>query len=372
MKKTISILALLVMASYAQPAEAELKLGGDASVRLRGQFQDKGADNHEDDLLFQYRVRLNAAADLGDGYIFKAVIGNEAPNINKDGSVALGGGGGWQTVGNANTERYSLGIYQFYFGRNLENSHYYAGRLPLNSTNNPVFDLALYPAQPLDLPVNTINNDRIFGLNYGRKIGHGELNAVLGVFDNNAKDDKAGEGNGLFNDGYVLSLAYKTLLGSVTVEPQVFAALTNHAVFNQDLTTFGNAITPFTFGANASVPVGKAKIGVSAFYTSADDAVPGGGKNVDYSGYLFRVKAESGPFLAWYDYNRTTDRSGAADVEYANQFVWAQYKIKLSEAASGSFSLTPTIRYLASTKDSGGVETDTSRLRTELYASLTF
>lgn len=372
MKKTLSILALLVLASYARPAAAELKFGGDASIRLRGQFQDKGADNNEDDLLFQYRVRLNASADLGSGYVFKAVIGNEAPNLKSDGTVAPGGGGGWQTVGSANTERYTLGVYQFYFGRNLEESHYYAGRLPLNSTNNPVFDLALYPSQPLDLPVNTLNNDRLFGFTYGRKIGPGELNAVVGVFDNDSKDDKAGEGDGLFNDGYVLSLAYKTALGSVTVEPQIFTALTNHSVFNQDLSAFAGSITPVTFGANVSVPAGKAKIGVSAFYTSADDTTPGSGESVDYSGYLFRLKAESGPFLAWYDYNRTTDRSGTADVDYTNQFVWAQYKIKLYEAASGRFSLTPTLRYLASKKDNGTVETDTSRLRTELYATVTF
>ena len=75
----LSLAAMLAVLSYASPASAELKFGGDAAIRLRGSFSDTelndaSVDNNEDDLLFQYRVRLKASADLGSGYFFKAMV----------------------------------------------------------------------------------------------------------------------------------------------------------------------------------------------------------------------------------------------------------------------------------------------------------
>ncbi len=147
MKKMLSLAAVLAAVSYASPATAaELKIGGDASVRLRSSSYDS-AHQTKDNIQYAYRLRLNGAVDFEEGYIFRTVISNEAPG-------ALGGGGGFQTVGFGNTETYTLGASQLYFGRfygDKGSSHYLAGRLPLNSTNNPVFDLHLYPSNPLDV-----------------------------------------------------------------------------------------------------------------------------------------------------------------------------------------------------------------------------
>jgi hypothetical protein len=354
---------------------------------MRGQFNDtqtngKHTDN-EDDLLYQYRIRLKASADLGSGYYFKALVQNEEVP------------GSWVTVAAGNTEKFQLEVSNFIFGRMMENSHWTLGRLPLNSYNNPIFDLTLYPvpvraagssspitnssAYAVDVPVYTYNFDRVFGGNYGRKIGPGELNASLIVFDNGIGDNGDAlngiKGNGLFNDAYALHLVYKTHIGDVTIDPQAIISLTDG-----NGGTYQN-VAPNTFGTNVSIPAGNAKIGLSGFYTFCNDnngrtgltsTSTGSLADVNYDGYLFRVKGEVGPFMAWVDYNQTDDNTKGTAANYDNLFIWAQYNFKIYESATGTFSLTPTIRYRSSGQEMNGSEYDTSQLRTELYATVTF
>lgn len=367
MKKMLSLAAMFAVLSYAAPASAELKIGGDASMRLRGQFVDTETNgtetNDEDDINFAYRLRLKAAADLGNGYFVKSVLTTD------------NAAGGWNTVGTS--ENPQISISQLYLGRALEGCHWMVGRVPLNSANNPIFDLALYPFAPVDIPVATFNMDRVYGLNYGGKFGPGEANATLVVFDNFTGDNADGydgiKGNGIFNDGYVLHLSYKFNLGDVTVDPQAVIALTdaNGGEYQN--------VSPNTFGANITIPAGSAKIGISGFYTVCDDK--DGRTNslataadVDYSGYLVRLKGEVGPFMAWVDYNQTDDNTAGSiyNGNYDNLFVWAQYNLKVHESAAGTFSLTPTVRYWAAGAEQGAVESDYSRLRTELVATVTF
>ncbi len=390
----LSLAAMFAVLSYASPASAELKISGDAATRLRGQFNNSNIGSvkttNEDDLKFQYRVRLKASADLGDGYFFKSLIANE--------ETSNGGTPGWSTVGSTNTEKFQLEVSNFYFGRMLECSHYMVGRLPLNSFNNPIFDLTLYPiptsftnsgVYAVDVPVFQWNYDRVYGMNYGAKVGDGDLNATLVVLDNNSVTENTSShtGDGLFNDGYLLHLSYKTTIGDVTVEPQALIVLTDAQ---------GSAyqkISPNTFGANATIPAGKSKLGLSGFYTVCKDSKGTTGTtysstttpnnttiatstpaNVDYSGYLLRLKGESGPVMGWIDYNRTTDKTPVHDVTFNNIFVWAQYKVNVHESATGTFSVTPTIRYRASGRDIAGttVTDHNNQLRTELWASVTF
>ncbi len=367
MKKMLSFAAVLAALSYASPASAALNIGGDAGLRLRGSFtKDKavsGAKDNTDDLYLQYRVRLNVAADLGSGYFFKSLLQSEqVPGV----WTSLG-----SSTGTANLERYYLEPSNFYFGRMMKESHYMMGRLPLNSFNNPIFDLALVPTRPVDVPVYINYFDRVMGINYGTKVGSGDLNATLVVLDNAATDNKTGVGNGLFNDGYAVHLTYKTTLGDVTVEPQAVVVLTNAAA--------AYFTSPNTFGANATIPVSKSKVTLSGFYTINNDTVPTGvtgalpaGTSVKYTGYLLRAKGESGPVMAWVDYNKTSATRPAA-VDYTNTFVWAQYKVNVHESASGTFSLTPTLRYRASSSQAvGAAKADQDQLRTELYATVTF
>lgn len=372
MKKMLSLAAMFAVLSYASPASAELRIGGDASVRLRSEFNDTEFNNihtdNEDNLKFQYRVRLKAAADLGSGYFFKALVQSEE---TAGGSPVAGG---WSNVGNNNAGAYNLEVSNFIFGRALECCHYTIGRIPLNSVNNPIFDITLYPVPAagiyaVDIPVATWNFDRVFGMNYGAKVGDGELNTTLVVFDDATGDNSPAKGDGLFNDGYALHIAYKTTLGDVTFEPQAIISLTD-----VNGLSYAN-VSPNTFGANATIPAGGSKIGLSGFYTVCEDTDPNAARpKVDYSGYLLRLKGESGPVTAWIDYNRTTDKSLSlpSDVTYDNLFVWAQYNVKVHESATGTFSVTPTIRYRASGSDNGINTTDNSQLRGELYATVTF
>ncbi|MEI8032623.1 MAG: hypothetical protein WCH05_04675 [Chlorobiaceae bacterium] len=399
MKKMLSFAAMIAALSYASPASAELKFGGDASTRLRGQFGNTksvdGVKDKSDDLLFQYRIRLNGAADLGGGYFFKTMIMSE----ETAGGVALGGG--WSPVGVNNSGAYNLEVSNFVFGRMMKDSHYMVGRIPLNSVNNPIFDLTQFAIPTastilsnntgvaaattiyaVDIPVATFMNDRVYGLNYGTKVGDGELNATVVVLDNFSTDNKLPDpilingrtknADGLFNDGYILHLSYKTNLGDVTVEPQALISLTDVNGVNY------TDVSPNTFGANATVPVGKSKLGFSGFYTLCKDkygVTPSTGltTNVDYSGYLVRAKAESGPVTAWIDFNKTTNRTPVADVEYNNMFIWAQYKVNVHESATGTFSVTPTVRYRASSSQAAGAgKAEDNQLRTELYATVTF
>ncbi len=361
MKKMLSLAAMFAVLSYAAPASAELKIGGEAAIRARGEFN---ANSQTDDLKYQYRIRLNTSADLGEGYFFKAMMQNE--------DVASG----WTTVSTTTTlndEKYNIEVSNFYFGRNLKDCSYSIGRLPLNSFNNPIFDLAAYAIPQItatstiyavDIPFTTYNFDRLFGANYSRKIGDGTFNGALYVTDNGSTTNSDVNGDGLLNDGYGLHLSYKATVGDVTVEPQALLSLTD----------INNTVAPQTFGLNATIPSGKSKIGVSAFYTICDDS----DANVDYNGYLVRLKGESGNAMAWVDYNATSD--DANKVDYDNLFVWAQYKFKMHESATGTFSLTPTVRYRASGLDGTGAAAvstatglkDNSQLRAELYATVTF
>ncbi len=357
MKRILSLAAMFAILSYASSASAELKIGGEASVRLRDDFghtkNEFGDKASTQDQYFQYRVRLKPSADLGDGYFFKALIQNE--------EVA----GSWQTVAENNTEKFNLDVSQFYFGHNSENSHWSLGRLPLGSFDNPILDLTLYAIPgtgpqgkklyAVDTPISTNHFDRLFGFNYGVKLGNGELNAVLVNFDNISTTTAD---RGLLNDGYGFTASYKTTIGNVTIVPQAYVTLTH----------LGDDRSPYSFGAQAFIPAGKSKVTLSGFYTA--DRNTYNGTSYDYSGYIFRLKGESGPVLAWIDYNKTTDDQGNKD--YNNTFVWAQYKINVHESATGTFSLTPTIRYRASRENNAIGTKDNDLFRTELYATVTF
>ncbi len=375
----LSLAAMFAVLSYASPASAELKIGGDAAVRLRSEFNDNkpagSITDNNDDLKFQYRIRLKGSADLGSGYFFKTLIQTE----ETAGGAPVAGG--WSTVENNNVGAYNLEVSNFIFGRVLECCHYSMGRIPLNSINNPIFDLTLYPVPGLfgtskiyavDVPVYQWNFDRVFGFNYGGKFGDGELNTTLVVFDNATQDNKTdATGDGLFNDGYALHVAYKTNVGDIKFEPQAIIALTD-----VNGLTYSN-VSPNTFGANATIPAGASKIGLSGFYTICKDHrgnyTGGSAANIDYNGYLLRAKAESGAITAWVDYNRTTDKTSPNyDAKYSNLFVWAQYNLKVHESATGSFNVTPTIRYRASEKDFGTGKDKNDQLRGELYATVTF
>ena len=363
MKRILSLAAMFAVLSYASSASAELKFGGEAAVRLRDDFghtNTYGTKTSTEDQYFQYRVRLKPSADLGDGYFFKALIQNE--------EVA----GSWQTIGSNNTEKFNLEVSQFYFGHNSENSHWSLGRLPLGSLDNPILDLTLYAIPgtgpqgsklyAVDTPISTNHFDRLFGFNYGVKLGNGELNAVLVNFDNSSTIPSVGPpptvNKGLFNDGYGFTAIYKTTLGDITIAPQAYVTLT-HLADNR---------SPYSFGAQAFIPVGKSKIALSGFYTADKNTYRG--SSYDYSGYIFRVKGESGPVVAWVDYNKTTDDQYSKD--YNNTFVWAQYKVNVHESAAGTFSLTPTIRYRASRENNSTGAIDNDLFRTELYATVTF
>ena len=375
MKKMLSLAAMFAALSYASPAFAALNFGGDASVRMR----DWGGTGSPtvDNVAWQYRIRLNGAADLGDGYFFKTMVTNET---NSPGTVIPTGG--WQTVGYGNGEVYNLQVSQFYFGYASDCSHYSIGRLPLNSFNNPVFDLTLYPNQPFDIPVATINLDRVYGANYGGKIGGGDLNATIVVLDNKVAGDTQYSGDGLMNDGYALLASYKFNIGNVTLDPQVLTALTKTDVWDQTASTIHYGFRPVTIGTNVVIPAGGIKFTASGFYTRGSGTTPNNpgiygtasGLKVDYFGDLFRIKGEYGPFMAWYDYNQTTDKSAVIDHVYTNQFVWAQYKINVHESAKGTINIQPTLRYLTTKDHNDTTLTDTigGRLRSELWATVTF
>jgi len=366
MKKILSLAAMFAVLSYASSASAEVKFGGEASVRLRDDFahtkSTAGVTTNPQDQYFQYRVRLKPSADLGDGYYFKALVQNEA--------VA----GSWQTLAASNTEQYNFQASQFYFGHNDESSHWVFGRIPLGSLDNPILDLTLYAIPgagpqgttlyPVDTPISTNHFDRLLGFNYGVKLGDGELNAVLVNFDNLSTPPTTtaptNVERGLLNDGYGLVVSYKTKIGDVTVVPQAFATLTH----------LSDGRRPYSFGTQAFIPTGKSKVSLSGFYTANNNTIYDGSLK-DYSGYIFRVKGESGSALAWIDYNKSKDSTNSKD--YNNTFLWAQYKFGIHESAAGNFSLTPTLRYrLSSSKTAAGATTDNNLFRTELYATVTF
>lgn len=397
MKKMMSLAAMFAVLAYASPASAELKLGGDAGMRARMEFSDSEINNVKqngsENSSAAFRVRLTGAADMGSGYYFKTMISTEQNrNVLTNPSTtttsflpASGIGGGWFDT---DDDGAGLELTHFYFGRVMENSNWAIGRMPLGSFNNPIYDLAYFavpsvavttsgPVCAVDTPTDTWMNDRSYAMSYGTKIGSGTANIALVLADNYSTADTGATGDGFFGDGYVLNLSYKVNVGDVTVAPQALIALT-------DIKGTGlayNSIAPNTFGANVTIPAGEAKIGLSGFYTACDDK---NGKNaaggpipngVDYTGYLFRVKGELGNAMVFVDYNATEDKTGGTTTDYDNFFVRAAYKIKVHESATGTFSLIPTLRYLATSTDYANAATadvDNEQLRAELYATVTF
>ena len=376
MKKMLSLAAMFAALSYAAPASAALNFGGDAGIRMRNESWSgtSAVTRDNNDLMWQYRVRLNAAADLGDGYYFKAMVTNE--NV----------GGGWVTVarpaGSNGLGDYALQVSNFYFGRQTADNGFAMGRIPLNAFNNPIFDLTLAPFMPLENPVANAGMDRIFGLNYNTKFMSGNLRGTLVVLDDASKNNTGAEGDGKLNDGYALHVAYTDKIGDVTVEPQFIRAITNGNLFDANNNFIYTHVTPWTAGANITVPAGDMKLGFSGYYTHAKNSTVSnvGTKagDVSYSGYEFRVKAEYGNLLCFWDYNRTTDKTpgnlvaGTADGKYINNFVWASYKIPVYKAAAGSFTLQPTLRYLTNKTEGSAANVNQQRLRSELWATVTF
>ena len=364
MKKMFSLAAMFAVLSYASPASADVTLNGEIGLRLRDDFGSTtsatGVKASPEDQYVQYRVRLKPSADLGEGFFVKALLQDE------------GVAGGWRGLGTTgatanNTEQYSITASQFYFGHGDASSHWVLGRIPLGSLDNPILDLTLYAIPgtgpqgsklyAVDTPISTNHFDRLLGFNYGTKIGDGELNAIVVNFDNvsTTTTDK-----GLFNDGYGLAVNYKANIGDVTITPQGFVTLTHLA----------DGRTPYSFGTQVFIPAGKSKVALSGFYSADKNTY--GAASYDYSGYIFRVKGESGPVLAWVDYNRTKDNTGVGTA-YNNTFVWAQYVYKVVDSNKGVFTLQPTIRYRASgSKTDAGVTTTNDLFRTELYATVSF
>lgn len=365
MKKLLSLVCgLAMLAVFATTAEAGIKFSGDMQVRPRGEFTEtkmhgvEVADNEE--LYWLYRLRLKIAADLGDGYFAKALLANHSAGW----FATIGDPKGPITIYPGHREKEifpsdlsDFGVSQMYFGRMMQNSHYVVGWMPVNSFNNPIYDLAVYPKQPLGIPYFLLGNDRVFGLNYGTKVGPGELNASILVLDDYLKDI-----DGFLKDEYVLHLMYKTNIGDVTIDPQLLAALTDVNLFSMEY----DDVAPITIGTNVIIPAGKIKFTVGGFYTFCDDSEAG----VDYDGYMFRAKVERGPIRAWVDYSSLNDDSfGGAD-NYNGMYVWAQYNWKVHESSMGSLTLSPTVRYLSTEVNNDEVEYQ--RLRTELWAQVSF
>jgi len=384
MKKLLSLAALFAALSYTSPAFADWNISGDASFRMQDWIT---GNQSKDNVDWQYRLNLKAAADLGEGYFVKALVTNEETK-----------NGGWQTVNYGNSEVYNLELSQFYIGHNCDSCHFMIGRLPLNTASNPVFDLTLYPTQPLNTPVALLNLDRAYGANIGGKVGPGELNGTVVVLDNHVAGNTVQSGDGLMNDGYAFKATYKFNIGNVTVDPQVLTVLTESDVWSQQQSpdTFngakssivqGNSATPihfgfrpFSYGTNVVIPAGAVKFTASGFLTRGSGTTPNnsvygpyGGSNIDYFGDLFRIKAESGPFTVWYDHNSTTDKSSGTAQVYTNNFFYTQYKINLYKSSKGNFTLMPTLRYLSAKQTSATVPVgDTTLLLPELWATVSF
>ncbi|NEX13738.1 MAG: hypothetical protein C1941_03430 [Prosthecochloris sp.] len=368
MKKLLSLVfGLALLVAFSTPATAAIKFSGDAQVRPRVEMTKSGESGEwKEELYWLYRLRLRLAADLGSGYFAKALLASESAGW----FATISDGRG--TV-DLNGKTYNLfpdnlsdhfGVNQVYFGRMMQDSHYILGIMPVNSFNNPVFDLAVYPTSAVGIPYLLINNDRIFGLNYGRKVGPGELSATLCVLGDAQWDSTD---DSFLRDEYAVHLMYKTNIGDVIIDPQLLAAVTRTQ--NVDIGApeeYGHA--PFTFGTNVIIPAGDTKFTLSGFYTNDGIGLVDDENGVDYSAYIVRAKAEHGPVRAWVSYNAADVKSPMSD-DYENFYVWAQYTLKVYESSMGKFTLTPTVRYRD--RDMNGSDKDT-RWRTEVWANISF
>ncbi len=379
MKKFLLLILLAVIAipTYA----ADIKISGDARVRPRMDMKD-ATDNGKSkttDMYYMYRARVKAKVSIGDGWVMNTMIGHNGIG-QYNGNFAQGdypdvlGIAKEDQIGNDGAKRSSLDFLQMNFGYQGDRIGFLLGLIGAGATNNPIYDLHFYPTKMVDIPYFIFNTDAYYGGSAYLKLGDGQLNMSVIVDDNKGIIEENAEGKETKNkkDQYTVMLGYTHNIDKLHFGVEGLFTLADDSL-----------AAPMTFGLNIGhKDVAGFTLDLFAGYSQQSvetkemiDNQQFGYPQAEYSAYLMRLKTTRkigpGKVVAWFDYANRTDKI-VEDVDVKNDFMylWFGYTWVVYSSDSGSFDVTPRIRYQINDIKTG--DTDKINLLTRNRLELEF
>ena len=362
MKKVLTILTLIMLVSLAVSAVAEVVVTGDMRLRPRMDLRetttyDSTNSNYQSmltdkrtDGYYYYRARINAKADIGDGWFSHIQLGSNGV------AYWTGKFGAGTTPSSSSLPGAGRGTVDFmllYFGRKMDKGGYMGGLIPINALANPLYDLHYYSNIMVDVPYFIFNNNGAHGFTgYLNLSNGGKLNATLLVDDDNTQIETtldstaAGVANPVtkadneMKDTYTFIFDAPLKLSDFTVQPLVmFTAIAADGMPK-----------PMTYGANITTP----KMGKWQFFGTFGASTQSEDSTAEYSAWFARLKAVGklgkGTFTGWFD--MASKKYDANDHEYKFSYFWLDYSIPVYKSDVGSVSVKPTWRHAVQTRES--------------------
>lgn len=339
---------------------SQIKITGDAMVRPRYDILDRGKfGDSQKDFYYMYRARINLKADIGDGWYFKSQLGHHGY-----GAFGMTTQNSTKRLANEieGSSRPSIDFLQLYIAQENEKWGISGGIIPLNSLNNPLFDLHYYPNFMIDVPTFLMGVDAVFGFSGYFNILNNRLTIYalkdkneiyLESADNTVKNDK--------NDSYTFGLNYPINIADFIIEPNVLLAAASK-----------KNTAPATFGLNLRTP----KVGTFTFNGSIGFSTQKNDETLEYNASFIRIKAvgDIGPgnLTAWFDFATRTDKYKtpfAFDEKHNFNYFWIMYTIPVYKSDKGSVTIAPTIRRLQETSDN---KVDMERYKIEISTNIIF
>ncbi|KAA3637754.1 MAG: hypothetical protein DWP97_00205 [Calditrichaeota bacterium] len=388
MKKALTILTIIMLVSIAVSAVAEVVVTGDMRIRPRMDLRstttyDSPNSNYQSfmtedrtDGYYYYRARVNAKANIGDGWFSHIQLGSNgvAYWTGKFGAGSTPSGSSLPGAG-----RGTVDFMLLYFGRKMDKGGYMGGLIPINALANPLYDLHYYSNIMVDVPYFIFNNNGAHGFTgYINLSNGGKLNATLLVDDDNTQIETTldSTASGVPNpitktdnemkDTYTFIFDAPLKLSDFTVQPVVmFTAITAEGMPK-----------PMTYGANIATPkMGKWQF-FGTFGASTQSEADTTTGTVEYSAWYARLKAVGmigkGKMTAWVD--MASKKFDANDYENKFTYFWIDYSIPVYKSDVGSVSVKPTWRHAMQTResDAGFEYYDFSRDKIELTIDFKF
>ena len=325
---------LLLLIVFISVLHSQIKINGDAMVRPRYDMIDNGkyADSRND-FYYMYRARINLRADIGDGWHFKTQLGHHGY-----GAFGMTNQNTTKRLPNEieGSSRPSVDFLQMYFGYESNDAGIIGGIIPLNSLNNPLFDLHYYPNIMIDIPNILMGVDGVFGFTGYIKILDNKLTAYV-LKDKNEiyVEDPNGIKKNDKNDSYTLGASYNLNFGNLSIEPNAYLAVASEG--NQAPTTLGlnlklKEVGPFTLFATGGISNQKNT------------------GTIEYDANFLRIKLEgklgSGLFTFWYDLANRNDKLNNLTEKHKFNFYYLMYTFTVYKSDKGTVTIAPTIMNL--------------------------
>jgi hypothetical protein len=353
---------LLGFLLLAPPLAAQVTFAGDARFRPRLDIDDRTGDParriERTRFYYLYRLRLNMAANIGEGYYVKSRLAHNGVGFYQrggEGKLPDVFGDDDNRISDEGARRPELDLMYMYLGRETERFGFDLGLIPVPGFSEPLWDLHYYPDLLVDVPYFIFSTDGGFGGRAFAEVGPGRLGGY--VLLDRALSDVVRDASGATltdnSDQYTAVLSYAVPVGSVVVEPMLMKSFDASVEERLDDGTFdrGTFNAPLTVGANVTLPkLGPLTPTATVGYSTSTDAETLDSPVGEYSAWLVRGKLAGrwgpGDVLTWVDYGERMDQGpeGILDVDTSYLYLWLNYRFPLFESDRGGFYIGPEWR----------------------------